>query len=365
MQILGIETSCDETAAAVVDDGWLIRSNVIASQIPVHERFGGIVPEIASRQHVLSISAVTRRALDCAGCDFADLDAIAVTYGPGLAGPLMVGVTFAKGVSLAAGIPLLAVNHVEAHVLSVWLTAQAPGSTFQVSGSTFDRQPSMSPASDESTGDHFTHSSVPELPMVSLVVSGGHTELILVTAPGVYRLLGRTLDDAAGEAFDKVGRLLGLPYPGGPGIESTAAGSAGSKAYVLPRAWLPGTYDFSFSGLKTAMMRAVNGQAGPADHPATSDVATLAAAFQESVADVLTRKLDDAVRDVGARSAAIVGGVAGNGFIRAMALERLAVPTHFPGPNLSSDNAAMIAGAGYWNPHRAGLDLEVRPSLAL
>jgi N6-L-threonylcarbamoyladenine synthase len=335
-RILGIETSCDETAAAVVDAGRFVRSNIVASQIPIHERFGGVVPEIASRQHILAIDGIVERALSAAACSFRDLDAVAVTYGPGLSGPLMVGTTFAKGLALATGLPLIAVNHIEGHILSVWLTSD-------------------------------TGSPAPELPMVSLVASGGHTELYLVRAPGEYRLLGRTLDDAAGEAFDKVGRLLGLPYPGGPSIEKHAGEAMGiSEQRPLPRAWLRGSYDFSFSGIKTAVAREVrsDGAADVTDLPRERTVA-LAQAFQASVADVLADKLAAAAEAFDARSAALVGGVANNGFIRAAASERLNVELHFPEAGLSSDNAAMIAGAAFWNPRPAGLDLDVTPSLEI
>ena len=337
MRILGIETSCDETSAAIVEDGRLVLSNVIASQTPLHERFGGVVPEIASRQHVLALTSVTRRALSDAGMAMTELDALAVTYGPGLSGPLMVGTAFAKGLAISSGLPLIGVNHVEAHLLSVWLGVGGDG-----------HQP-------------------PALPMASLLVSGGHTELVIIHEPGKYQLLGRTLDDAAGEAFDKVGRLLRLPYPGGPSIEKSAQAAIGEKSItVAPRAWLPGTYDFSFSGLKTAMVREVRSHAP--DEPETLDALTtsrLAAAFQESVSDVLTQKLSQAAREYGARSAAIVGGVAANGYLRAMATERVSVPVHFPGRDLSTDNGAMIAGAGFWHRLDANLDLEISPSLGL
>ena len=364
MRILGIETSCDETSAAIVEDGRLVLSNVIASQTPLHERFGGVVPEIASRQHVLALTSVTRRALSDAGMAMTELDALAVTYGPGLSGPLMVGTAFAKGLAISSGLPLIGVNHVEAHLLSVWLGVGGDG-----------HQP-------------------PALPMASLLVSGGHTELVIIHEPGKYQLLGRTLDDAAGEAFDKVGRLLRLPYPGGPSIEKSAQAAIGEKSItVAPRAWLPGTYDFSFSGLKTAMVREVRSHApdepetldarwskrqeSPVhrevrshapDEPETLDALTtsrLAAAFQESVSDVLTQKLSQAAREYGARSAAIVGGVAANGYLRAMATERVSVPVHFPGRDLSTDNGAMIAGAGFWHRLDANLDLEISPSLGL
>jgi N6-L-threonylcarbamoyladenine synthase len=336
MRILGIETSCDETSAAVVDDGRVVRSNIVASQIPLHERFGGVVPEIASRQHVLDVDGVTQRALDAAGTSLRQVDAIAVTYGPGLSGALMVGATFAKGLSIGSRLPLLAVNHIEGHILSVWLTtADPPGPE-------------------------------PEMPMVCLVASGGHTELYVVRAPARYELLGRTLDDAAGEAFDKVGRLLGLAYPGGPSIEIAAQdGTGDSEGITMPRAWLQGTYDFSFSGLKTAMAREVRSRAEDARPLDRVTTAALARAFQESVADVLARKLVTAVMDYGARSAAITGGVANNLCIRETLAARLDVKLHVPGPGLSSDNAAMISGAAFWSPLPATLALDVDPSLSL
>ena len=333
MKILGVESSCDETSAAVVENGRQVLSNIVASQIPVHERFGGVVPEIASRQHVLAIEEVVARALREADVSIDDLDAVAATFGPGLSGPLLVGTSFAKGLSMSSKLPLHAVNHVEGHILSVWLGSDEP---FQ-------------------------------LPMVSLVVSGGHTQLVLVKEPGVYEMLGQTVDDAAGEAFDKVGRLLGLAYPGGPNLE-LAASEGTVDGITMPRAWLQGTHDFSFSGLKTAVSREVSRLRGPeptTDDLRWTDVVAVAAAFQESVADVLTRKLALAVAEKHANSAAIVGGVANNSFIRGMARDRVTCPLHVPGPGLSSDNAAMIAGAAFWHPRPVGLDCDVDPNMRM
>jgi len=224
--ILGIETSCDETAAAVVEDGMHIRSNVVASQIDVHRQYGGVFPEVASRMHVEAITLVARQALDDAHVSPQELDALAVTYGPGLAGSLLVGVNFAKGLAFGWNKPLVGVNHIEGHIYSLWLTENADKITF---------------------------------PVLVLVVSGGHTELLLMTDHGQYQMLGNTLDDAAGEAFDKVGRMLGLPYPGGPSIER-AAHEGNPTAYHFTRPMLDEAYNFSFSGLKTAVMRA-NGRA--------------------------------------------------------------------------------------------------------
>ncbi len=336
--ILGIETSCDETSVAIVDSRMRVLSNVIASQIDVHSRFGGVVPEIASRQHILAVSGITEAALEESGVTVQQIDGIAVTYGPGLSGPLLVGVNFAKGLSMALRRPLFRVNHIEAHILSVWL----------------------------STG-HTDHG--PRLPMVSLVASGGHTELVLVKAPGDYLVLGRTVDDAAGEAYDKVGRLLGLPYPGGPAIERVAMGTdQNARGTVLPRAWMPGTYDFSFSGLKTAVRRLVEAREESEQNAVTKAddwTSEIAGAFQDSVVDVLTAKLQQAVIETGANSASIVGGVAGNQRLRRAAEERLDVPILFPGPGLSADNAAMIAGAALLSPQTAGYELDVDPSLSL
>ena len=322
----------------MVDDGRIVRSNIIASQVPEHERFGGVVPEIASRQHVLAIDGVVARALAEAAATPEDLDAVAVTRGPGLSGPLLVGTSFAKGFSLSTGLPLLAVDHIEAHILSVWLSADD-----------FPKEP-------------------PELPLVALVASGGHTQLVLVEKPGSYRALGRTLDDAAGEAFDKVGRILGLPYPGGPHLEFAARTATGAGVR-LPRAWLPDTHDFSFSGLKTAMSREVKRRNRSANggeaQLSVDETAELAYEFQASVADVLARKLADAVSATGARSAALVGGVANNAFIRETAGRALSVTFHVPAEGLSSDNAAMIAGAAFWNPHPVDVSFDVSPSLEL
>jgi N6-L-threonylcarbamoyladenine synthase len=344
MRILGIETSCDETAAAVVDDGRRILSNIIASQIPLHQRFGGVVPEIASRQHVLAIGTVVAQALTAAETRWEEVDAIAVTRGPGLSGALLVGMNFAKGAALARTLPLITVDHIEAHLLSVWLS----------------HNPEPPPE--------------PPLPMVSLVVSGGHTELVLITAPGRYQLLGRTLDDAAGEAFDKVARLLGLTYPGGPAIEQAAANLPPDiEPAPLPRAWLPGTHNFSFSGLKTAVLHLIqrecgagsDGRGGEMCTLSESQVAAIAAGFQNSVIDVLVSKLAHAVDTYHARSAAIVGGVSGNRALRRAAEEQISVPLYVPERGLSTDNAAMIAGAAFFRPLVVGYDADVDPSLAL
>ena len=344
--ILGIETSCDETAAAVVADGRTIKSSVVASQIDIHRRYGGVFPEVASRQHVLSILPVLDQALREAGLAW-DQDgspplaeqgvaAVAVTHGPGLAGSLLVGVNAAKGLAWGQGLPLVGVNHIEAHIYGNWLV-EGPA---------------------------------PKFPLVCLVVSGGHTELIQMAGHGQYRRLGGTLDDAAGEAFDKVGRLLGLPYPGGPSIQQ-AARDGNPEAFRLPRAWLPGTYDFSFSGLKTAVLHAVQKYEPQGETAAARravPVADLAASFQAAVVDVLVEKACQAAGEFGARTLLLAGGVAANEVLRSEVSRRCPVPVRYPPLALCTDNAAMIASAGFFL-HRAGQvagwDLDVLPNLKL
>lgn len=353
--ILGIETSCDETAAAVVEDGRHIRSNVLATQIDLHRQYGGIFPEMASRQHMLAITPVLQQALADAGVDYDALDAIAVTYGPGLAGSLLVGVNVAKAIAFARGIPLVGINHLEGHIYANWLIPPTPGA---------DPPPA------------------PTFPLLALIVSGGHTELVLALGHGQYRLLGRTVDDAAGEAFDKVGRLLGLEYPGGPAIER-AARQGDPKAFALPRAWLEGTYDFSFSGLKTAVLRVVNAiqsqtqDAGQPSRLAMSHisssgrdlpVADLAASFQAAVVDVLVEKTRRAAIEQEVRMVLLAGGVAANTLLREEMVKRVPVPVRFPPPALCTDNAAPIAAAGYFRyraGERAGMDLDVIADLKL
>jgi N6-L-threonylcarbamoyladenine synthase len=347
--ILGIETSCDETAAAVVADGRVTHSNVIASQVELHRRYGGVFPEVASRQHVQSILPVIEEALSDAGVDWEDLSAVAVTYGPGLAGSLLVGVNTAKGLAWGRGLPLVGVNHIEAHIYGNWLIEAPP----------------------------------PEFPSVSLVVSGGHTELILMRDHGQFQRLGGTLDDAAGEAFDKVGRMLGLPYPGGPAIQE-AARAGTPTAFQLPRAWLPGTYDFSFSGLKTAVLRivqkyqpksdgkplvkprAISSQTPPVMR--VLPVANLAASFQDAVVDVLVEKTCRAAEEYDVKSVLMAGGVAANEQLRAQISQRSPVPVCCPPVKLCTDNAAMVASNAFFcfaRGDRASWDLDVVPGLRL
>lgn len=331
MNVLGIETSCDETAAAVVIDGRQLRSNIVASQAEMHAAYGGVVPEVASRQHVLWIVPVLERALADAGLGWADLDAVAVTQGPGLAGSLLVGVNAAKAIAFARDLPLVGVNHLEGHIYANWLT-----------------------------GAEIT------FPVVCLIVSGGHTDLIFMRDHGQYERLGRTRDDAAGEAFDKVARILGLGYPGGPAIQQAAENGDPSR-YPLPRAWLGETYDFSFSGLKTAVLRAVE-TLRPHEPGATVTVADLAASFQEAVVEVLVEKTRRAALAYGARQVLLAGGVAANRLLRRWMAERVPVPVVVPPLSLCTDNAAMIAAAGYFRlqrGERAGLELDVDPNLPL
>ena len=347
--ILAIETSCDETAAAVVEDGRHIRSNVVATQIELHKRFGGVFPEVASRQHVLSIYPVISQAISEAGLQHvSEVDAIAVTNGPGLAGSLLVGVNTAKGMSLTSGLPLLPVNHLEGHIYSNWIHVCD----------------SEDPLSDD------------VFPAVVLIVSGGHTELALMTGHCRYQRLGGTLDDAAGEAFDKVARLLDLGFPGGPAIQRTAEGGDAQR-FRLPRALLHDSkrrFDFSFSGLKTAVVNLTRQleKAGE-DLQDAQLAADLSASFQEAVADVLVKKTVAAAQAYGAQQVCICGGVSANARLRQLAQtrcdeERLSL--HIPPLFLCTDNAAMIAAAAHFRravdpAYAASLGLDVYANLPL
>jgi N6-L-threonylcarbamoyladenine synthase len=338
-RILAIETSCDETGVAVVVGGRRIEANQVATQIALHAETGGIVPEVAARQQLRWIVPTIEAALAEAGMGWTDLDALAVTCGPGLIGSLLVGVNVGKAVSAARDLPLVAVNHLEGHIYANWLTDA----------------PAAEPLPPE-----------PPFPLLCLVVSGGHTQLILMEDHGQYLLLGQTVDDAAGEAFDKVGRLLGLPYPGGPAISTAAEGA--QPATRFPRARTDGRYDFSFSGLKTAVLRAV---AGYRERGEPLPVDGLAAAFEEAVVDALTAKTVAAAEEHGVAAVALGGGVAANRALRAALRERLAVagvPLLVPPPAWCTDNGAMIgAAAGYRFAagDRADASLEATPNLAL
>ncbi len=369
MNILGIETSCDETAAAVVADGRRVRANVVASQIALHQAHGGVVPELAARGHVTAIIPVVEAALREGGLDRAGVDVVAVTEGPGLAGALLVGVNVAKAFAYALGRPLVAVNHLEAHVYANWL---------------------MLPPAD---GASPMAEPPPAFPLLCLLVSGGHTELILMMDHGRYRHLGRTLDDAAGEAFDKGARLLGLGYPGGPVIQRVAE-AGDPHRFDLPRAWLAESYDFSFSGLKTALLRLAEPyrlpQASspepatgpfpehrPAAFAADAPLADLAASYQAAVVEVLAVKTARAALEFGVKTVLLAGGVAANAALRARLRDEVArqceptlgpVPVGYPPPALCTDNAAMVAGAAFYSLRRgaqAGWETDIQPRLRL
>ena len=337
MKILGIETSCDETAAAIVEDGGRIISNVVASQIDIHARYGGVVPEVASRQHLLTIIPVVSQAMT--GFSWQDINGIAVTFGPGLAGSLLVGVNTAKAIALAKKLPLIGVNHLEAHIYANWL---APS-------------PESSPLKGE--GTERVNYAV-KFPCLCLVVSGGHSDLVLMRGHGQFEKLGRTRDDAAGEAFDKAARILGLGYPGGPAIEQ--ASRSGIPCLPLPRAWLKGSHDFSFSGLKTALWHLA--------HKGGVSVADAAASFQLAVADVLVVKTIEAARQLKVEQILLSGGVAANRMLSQQFLANSPVPVLIPPPHLCTDNAAMVAACGYYDlqaGETSGYGLDVVPSLAL
>lgn len=333
VRILGIETSCDETAVAVVRDGRFIESSVIAAQTDIHARFGGVVPEQASRAHLQALVPTLETAREQAGVEWDDLAAIAVTHGPGLAGALLVGVNAAKGLAFARGNPLIGINHLEGHVYANWL-------------------------------QRGSESEDPVFPLVALIVSGGHSDIVLMRGHGDFSRLGRTRDDAAGEAFDKVARLLSLGFPGGPVVEK-AAREGNAKAFPLPRAWLePGSWDFSFSGLKTAVLHAT--RATTVDRPEV--IADIAASFQEAVIDVLSAKVVRAAEAFEARQILLAGGVAANRALRDRVVQLSPVPVLCPPPILCTDNGAMIGAAGYFRymaGQRSGWDLDIMPSMPI
>jgi N6-L-threonylcarbamoyladenine synthase len=412
MNILAIETSCDETAAAIVRDGRHIVANVVASQIALHRKYGGVVPELASRQHVVTVIPVLEEALQRAGVGWQAIDAIAVTKGPGLAPALLVGVNAAKAIAFARMKPFLGVNHMEGHIYSNWLISER------------DAQEGRAPAE-------------PQFPVLNLIVSGGHTELVLMTGHGEYTLLGKTVDDAAGEAFDKAARILGLGYPGGPAIQKAAEGGD-PNSVSFPRARMKGTFDFSFSGVKTALLRkvqeygvsqskpapwqrtesqegtkgeepaegagagqalsaekgrktkdektiqnpkskiqnddpyrtapvadGVEGEMPPKKEPEALPVADLAAAFQAAVVDMLVEKTAAAAEEHGAKEVLVAGGVAANSALREELKKRLTIPFRYPPISLCTDNAAMIAAAAYYRYQdavQADLALDIEPN---
>ena len=327
MRILAIETSCDETAAAVVEDGVSILSNIVASQVDIHARYGGIVPEVASRQHLLTVLPVVESAMAEAKVAWQDIAAIAVTFGPGLAGSLLVGVNVAKAIAFTQGLPLIGINHLEGHIYANWLGNEQP-----------------------------------VFPCLCLIASGGHSDLVLMNGHGQFERLGRTRDDAAGEAFDKGARTLNLGYPGGPAIE--AAAKDGTPSLPLPRAWLKGSDDFSFSGLKTALLHLVQDK----NSLDASFVAEAAASFQQAIVDVLVTKTLQAGERLGVRQLLLAGGVAANKTLGEHFIRNSPIPVLIPPPSLCTDNAAMIAACGYHHFQLGaadGYDIDVVPSLSL
>ncbi len=337
IRILGIESSCDETAAAVVEDGRRIVADFISTQIDIHKQYGGVFPEVASRQHVLAVYPVIEETMSRAHMSFSDIDAIAVTRGPGLAGSLVVGMNAAKGLSMATGLPLIGVNHLEGHIYSSWVYSDK----------------------DEKIPDE------PEFPAIVLLVSGGHSEIILLKDHLHYERLGGTLDDAAGEAFDKTARLLGLEYPGGPSIQK-ASENGNPDAYHFNIAKMPGTYDFSFSGVKTSVLRTVENLK---KNNESLNIPDLAASFQKTVVGILFEKTLRAAREYDARNIVIAGGVSANGLLRNTFLkDQKEFRVFIPKLAYCTDNGAMIGAAGYRRFLAGkidGLDMDVYPNWPL
>jgi len=334
-RILAIETSCDETACAVIENGRALLASTVASQMDIHARYGGVFPEVASRQHVLSIIPVVEQTLAQSNISLKDIDAIAVTRGPGLAGSLVVGMNMAKGLALGTDLPIVGVNHLEGHIYSSWVYNAGEAAPVE-----------------------------PQFPLMALLVSGGHTELNIMTDHLTYKRLGSTRDDAAGEAFDKVARLLGLPYPGGPSVQK-AAENGDPTRFKFPRPKLENPYDFSFSGLKTAVLYLVNNLKKQNE---TLPVADLAASFQASAVDILLNKTLQAARDFGAKEVLVAGGVSANRALRQAFQSQTEFKVHIPAFSLCTDNAAMIAAAGYYRyalGHVSELSMDVQPTWPL
>ena len=353
MKILGIESSCDETAAAVVEDGYRLLGNVVNSQIDIHKHYGGVVPEIAARSHIEAINPVIKEALEQAECSWDDIDAIAVTYAPGLIGSLLVGTLAARTLAITHNKPLYAVHHVEAHVYANFITEQKAPLALTLP------------------------KNQPGFPMLALIVSGGHSQLVLFKDHGDYELLGQTQDDAVGEAFDKVAKIIGLPYPGGVSID-LAAERGDRKKYKLPKAKMSGKYDFSFSGLKTAVLRAVQAECGKSfDFPSHGLAELLndaqrddfAASFQTVAVDTLVDKAVLAFGDFQPKSIVIAGGVAACGELRKQLSLRIPIPIEYAPMKLCTDNAAMIATLGYYMAQKVTpsdpYNFEVVPSLSM
>ena len=351
LRVLGIETSCDETAVGVVEDGRRLLSNIVSSQVELHAPYGGVVPEVASRQHIRDMAPALEKALADSGVDLAEIDVVAATYGPGLAGSLITGLNTAKALSLSLGKPLVGVNHLEGHIYASWL----------------------------SRGDEDHPEDDPGFPLACLVASGGHTDLILMEGHGVYRLVGRTRDDAAGEAFDKAARILGLGFPGGPEIQKASQGHDGTELPALPRAWMRDTLDFSFSGVKTALLHLAQAEGlYPGDPEAQKtkelqekvyhQVGEMAANFQEAVVEVMVVKTLEMARRYKARGIVLGGGVTANARLRAEITSASTLPVIIPPPVLCTDNGAMIAACAYFQYDRGeefGLELDIDPALPL
>jgi N6-L-threonylcarbamoyladenine synthase len=353
MKVLGIESSCDETAASIVEDGYRLHSNVVHSQIDIHAAYGGVVPEVAARSHIEVINPVIDKALSDAHLQWDDIDAIAVTYAPGLIGSLLVGTLAARTLAVLKNKPLYPIHHVEAHVYANFITEQVDTNTLTL--------PSQQPA----------------FPMLALIVSGGHSQLVLFKDHGDYELLGQTQDDAVGEAFDKVAKIIGLPYPGGPSITQAALQGDATK-YHLPKAKMKGIYDFSFSGLKTAVLRAVQQEVGVDTTFPSKDLAALlntqqqadfAASFQRVAVETLVDKALAAFKDYSPASVVIAGGVAANNALRQELSSRIPIPVEYAPMSLCTDNAAMIATLGYFYALKCQpiqpSQLEVIPSISM
>lgn len=353
MRILGIESTCDETAASIVEDGYRLLSNVVHSQIDIHAVYGGVVPEVAARSHIEVINPVINKALSDARLTWDEIDAIAVTYAPGLIGSLLVGNLAAHTLALTKQKPLYPVHHVEAHVYANFITRQSNEINLNLP------------------------SGQPSFPMLALIVSGGHSQLVLFRGHGDYDLLGQTQDDAVGEAFDKVAKILGLPYPGGPSI-AQAAEQGDPLAYRLPKAKMHGQYDFSFSGLKTAVLRAVQNEVGVmttfpsnglAERLNDAQKANFAASFQHTAIETLVDKTEQAFKDYSPTSVVIAGGVAANQELRRQLSERLPIAIEYAPIQLCTDNAAMVASLGYFYAQKRQpadpLITEVVPSLSM
>ena len=360
MKILGIESSCDETAAAIVEDGKYLLSNVVNSQIDIHAQYGGVIPEIAARSHIEAINPVVNQALSDANLTWSDIDAIAVTYAPGLLGSLLVGSLAARTLAITKNKPLYPIHHVEAHVYSNFLVKSQNTTNQKISG-TNAKLPNVQP----------------KFPILALIVSGGHTQIVLFKDHGKYSLIGQTRDDAVGEAFDKVAKILGLPYPGGPSI-SKIARQGNPRKYIFPVSRMENPYDFSFSGLKTAVLRKVQQEVGvDISYPSfklsekltPKMQADFASSFQYTAVKTLVQKIIKAYNEYRPQSVVIAGGVAANQELRKQLAEQLPVEINYTPIELCTDNAAMIATLGYYQAQKTDpvdpYSLEIEPSLSM